>query len=110
MKLRSIAATALLLGSMLTLVPAIASAQSTGGFGNSGDNRDPFNRASSGDSSGLFKLLNEAQLNGFGKNASTSSERDAQISAETADFRTRQLQLLRDRNKKATPATVIAPK
>jgi hypothetical protein len=95
------------LGLSLCLIPTIASAQST--FGNSGDNRDPFNRAAGGDTSGLLNLINQAQLNSK-TNPNYSNEQRDQLNSATEDFRARQLQVLRDRNKKVAPATVVAPK
>jgi hypothetical protein len=99
----------LLLGLSLSLIPTIASAQSAGNFGNNSDNRDPFSRASTGDTSGLLNLLNQAQLNSQ-KNPTYGTERDAEMNSATNDFRARQLQVLRERNKKGTPAPVVAPK
>jgi hypothetical protein len=99
----------LLLGLSLSLIPTIASAQSNGTFGNSGDNRDPFNRATGGDTSGLLQLINQAQLNGK-TNPNYSNEQREQLNSATEDFRARQLQVLRDRNKKAAPAAVVTPK
>ena len=100
--------TAILLSCTLALIPTSAFAQFSGGFGNSGDNRDPFNRASSGDTSGLMQLINQAQLNGSAGN--TNTDRQGQLNSATVDFRTQQLKLLRDRNKKSAPAPVVAPK
>ncbi len=108
----SCTATAILL--TLALIPTSAFAQSNGGgFGNSGDNRDPFNRASSGDTSGLMQLINQAQLNGSQGGTNSSGDKQEQINSATVDFRAQQLKLLRDRNKKSTtaqPAPVVAPK
>jgi hypothetical protein len=95
----------LLIGLSLSLIPTIASAQSSP-FGNSGDNRDPFNRASTGDTSGLMQLLNQSQLNGK-TNPNLANEQREQINSATEDFRTRQLQMLRDRNKKALPTAGV---
>jgi hypothetical protein len=101
--------TSILFGLTVALVPSIASAQYNGGFGNSGDNRDPFNRASSGDTSGLMGLLNQAQLNGR-TNPNYAAEQQGQIDSATADFRARQMQVLKERNKKATPVTTAPAK
>jgi hypothetical protein len=102
-----IAPACLLLGISLVLVPTVASAQTT--FGNGGDNRDPFSRASTGDTSGLLNLINQTQLNSK-TNPNYSNEQRDQLNSATEDFRARQLQVLRDRNKKAVPATPILPK
>lgn len=99
----------LLLGVSLSLIPTIASAQSNYTFGNSGDNRDPFNRASGGDTSGLLNLINQAQLNSK-TNPNYSTEQREQLNSATEDFRANQLRVLRERNKKATPAPVTQPK
>ncbi len=104
----SLTSTAMLLSLTAILVPTIASAQ-TAGFGNSGDNRDPFNRASSGDTSGLIQLLNQAQLNGR-SNPNYNVEQQEQINSATADFRARQMQVLKDRNKKIAPAAGVNSK
>ncbi len=101
--------TSVLFSLTVALLPTMASAQSTGGFGNGGDNRDPFNRAATGDTSGLMQLLNQAQLNGR-NNPNANSEQQEQLNSATADFRARQLQVLKDRNKKAAPASVVSPK
>jgi hypothetical protein len=101
--------TAILCGLTAALMPSIASAQYNGGFGNSGDNRDPFNRASTGDTSGLMRLLNEAQLNGR-NNPNATAEQKGQIDSATADFRARQMQVLKERNKKTPPATTAPAK
>ena len=101
--------TTFLFGLTVVLMPTIASAQYNGGFGNSGDNRDPFNRASSGDTSGLLQLLNQAQLNGR-SNPNAIVEQQEQLNSATADFRARQMQVLKDRNKKIVPASVVKSK
>ncbi len=101
--------TSIVFGLTIALIPTIASAQYNGGFGNGGDNRDPFNRASTGDTSGLLQLLNQAQLNGR-NNPNANSEQQEQLNSATADFRARQLQVLKDRNKQAAPASVVRPK
>jgi hypothetical protein len=101
--------TAILLGVTAALTPSIASAQINNGFGNSGDNRDPFSRAGSGDTSGLMQLLNQAQLNGR-NNPNAIADQQGQIDSATADFRARQMQVLRERNKKAAPATTAPAK
>jgi hypothetical protein len=98
----------LLLGLSIALFPTIASAQFNNGFGNSGDNRDPFSRASGGDTSGLMQLINQAQINGQ-SNPNYSRDRQDEINSASSDFRARQIQSLRDRNKKV-PATNLQPK
>jgi hypothetical protein len=100
--------TSILLGLTVALFPTIASAQSAG-FGNSGDNRDPFSRASTGDTSGLMQLLNQSQLNGR-TNPNYTAEQKEQIDSATTDFRARQMQMLRNRNSKATPAATTPAK
>jgi hypothetical protein len=98
-----------LLGLSCCLIPTIASAQSTDTFGNGGDNRDPFSRASTGDTSGLLNLINQAQLNGK-NNPNYSNEQREQMNSATEDFRARQLQLLRDRNNKTNSAIMLPPR
>jgi hypothetical protein len=105
---RFLTSTSIIFGLTLALVPTIASAQSAG-FGNSGDNRDPFSRASTGDTSGLMRLLNESQLNGR-NNPNYRAEQKEQIDSATTDFRARQMQMLRERNKKTVPATTTPVK
>ncbi len=97
----------LILGCTLTLMPTVTVAQSSGGFGNSGDNRDPFTRASGGDTSGLLQILNQAQLGGLRNSAEYGKEQQEQISSATEDFRTQQLQLLRQKSKKTTPSAPV---
>ncbi len=101
----------LAIGFSLSLIPTIASAQFNDNFdGNNGDNRNPFNRAANGDTSGLLNLINQAQLNGK-TNPNYGNEQREQLNSATAEFRARQSQALRDRNKKTIPAaTVVQPK
>jgi hypothetical protein len=97
----------LLIGLSLTFMPTIASAQSSLFGGNSGDNRDPFSRASTGDTSGLMQLINQSQLNGK-TNPNFGKEQQEQLNSATEDFRIRQLKALRDRQ--ATPSTAVKTK
>jgi hypothetical protein len=99
----------LVLGLSLSLIPTIASAQSNDPFGSNGDNRDPFNRASTGDTSGLLNLINQAQLNSQ-RNPNYSNDQREQMNSATDDFRARQLQVLRDSYKKTAPNPVVQPK
>jgi hypothetical protein len=99
--------TRILLACTLALIPSISLAQT--GFGNGGDNRDPFNRAASGDTSGLLQLFNQAQLNGK-NDPNYANNQQQQLNSATDDFRSRQLQMLRDRNKKNAPAPAVQPK
>jgi hypothetical protein len=96
-KLRLLTTTCLLLGCVATLTPVAARAQSPFD-GNSSDNRNPFGRASAGDTSGLMQLINEAQIRGKFK-PRTAEEQEAQIGSATEDFRQRQLRLLRQKLK-----------
>ena len=98
----------LLLGLSISLMPTIASAQYNGGFGSSSDNRDPFSRASGGDTSGLLNIINQAQLNSQ-TNPNYSKEQQEQLNSATENYRQRQLEALRARNKKSNSATVVAP-
>ncbi|AFY94224.1 hypothetical protein [Chamaesiphon minutus] len=97
----------LLLGLSLSLIPTIASAQFNNTFNGGGDNRDPFSRASGGDTSGLLNLINQAQLNSK-NNPNFESEQREQLNSATQDFRARQLQELR--RTKTAPATNVKPK
>jgi hypothetical protein len=99
---------ALLLGLSLVLIPTIASAQSDT-FGNGGDQRDAFGRAATGDTSGLLNLINQAQINSK-INPNYASQQREQITSATEDFRSQQLKVLRDRNKKVASPTVVTPK
>ena len=99
----------LLLGLSVTLLPTIASAQYNNSFGGSSDNRDPFSRASGGDTSGLLNIINQAQLNGK-SNPNYSIEQREQLNSATEDFRAERLRLLRERNKKVIPQTTIKSK
>jgi hypothetical protein len=98
----------LLLGVSMTLIPTIASAQYNNTFNGGSDNRDPFSRASGGDTSGLLNIINQAQLNG--KNPNYGNEQRDQLNSATEDFRAQRLRLLREGNKKTTPATTIKSK
>lgn len=100
----------LLVGMTIAIAPTIASAQTAGGFGNSGDNRDPFSRATNGDTSGLLNMLNQVQSN-TGRNPNYAVEQQQQINSASSDFRARQLEAIRARNKqKITPVTGVSPK
>ncbi|WP_373540276.1 hypothetical protein [Chamaesiphon sp.] len=109
--MKNILPISLAIGLSLSLIPTIASAQFNNTFdGNSGDNRNPFSRANNGDTSGLLNLINQAQLNGK-INPNYSNEQREQLNSATEDFRARQSQALRDRNKKTTaPTTIVQPK
>jgi hypothetical protein len=99
---RILTATLLLFGCTAALVPSVTLAQS---FGNSGDNRDPFNRAATGDTAGLMQLINQAQLSGKANDPNYISGQRDQLNSATEDFRARQLQVLRERAKKTNPVT-----
>jgi hypothetical protein len=99
----------LILGCTIALIPTVALAQSDP-FGNGGDNRDPFNRAASGDTSGLMQLLNQAQLNGSRNNPNYINEQREQLNSATDDFRARQLQVLRQSAKKTPTAAPVETK
>jgi hypothetical protein len=69
------------------------------------DNRDPFSRAASGDTSGLMQLINRAQSNGRPVSRSAQNQ---QIDAAAEDFRQRQIRAWQERKNKTkviTPAT-----
>jgi hypothetical protein len=99
-----IAPASLLLSLVLALTPSIASAQF-----NSNEGNDPFKRAATGDTSGLLNLINQAQINGK-TNPNYANEQREQVTSATEDFRALQLKALRDHQKKADPATAVAPK
>jgi hypothetical protein len=88
-------ASCLLWGCTVALIPSVSIAQSVGG----GDQRDPFNRASNGDASGLMQLINQSQLNGRNDPNYLNTQRD-QLDSATEAFRDRQAQAYRDRQKK----------
>jgi hypothetical protein len=87
-----------MLGCIATLMPLTAHAQSVFD-NNSSDNRNPFGRASAGDTSGLMQLINEAQIRGKYKQVTAEEQRE-RIGSATEDFRQRQRQLLRQQLKK----------
>ncbi|GEM_PF-2430501 len=99
----------LLLCLSVTMFPTIASAQFNNTFGGSSDNRDPFSRASGGDTSGLLNIINQAQLNGKSNSNYAIEQRD-QLNSATEDFRAERLRMLRERNNKVMPATTIKSK
>jgi hypothetical protein len=99
----------LVLGLSVSLIPTIASAQYNNTFNGNSDNRDPFSRASGGDTSGLLNIINQAQLNSNNNPNYGTVQRD-QLNSATESYRAQQAQLLRDRNKKTTPATSIKSK
>lgn len=96
-------ASSLILGFSLTLIPTVSLAQ----FGNSGDSRDPFNRAASGDTSGLMQLINQAQAGARRNDSEYSRGQQEQIDSATEDFRARQIQALRQKNKAAVQPAPI---
>jgi aminoglycoside phosphotransferase family enzyme len=93
----------ILLGLSISLIPTLASAQF-----NSSDSTDPFKKAASGDTSALLNLVNQAQINSR-INPNYDSQQQEQLKSATEDFRSRQLQVLRERNKKAVPAPAATP-
>lgn len=98
----SLTVSSLILSSLI-LLPTTTFAQSTsGGFGNGGDNRDPFNRASTGDTAGLMQLINQAQLSGARNTPEYAQEQQEQINSATAEFRARQQEALRAQAKKTS--------
>jgi hypothetical protein len=103
----SLTSVCLLLGLSLSLVPTIATAESTDTFGNNGDSRDAFSRAATGDTSGLLNLINQVQQNKT--NPNYSNQQREQVKSATEDFRALQLQVLRDRQKKSAPAPTVQP-
>jgi hypothetical protein len=103
---RILTSTCLFLGCTVALMPSITLAQSVGG----GDQRNPFNRASNGDASGLMQLINESQLNGKNNDPKYADTQREQLNSATEDFRARQLQSLREqRNKKSTSVKPAKP-
>jgi hypothetical protein len=87
-------------------MPSITLAQSVGG----GDQRDPFNRASNGDASGLMQLINQSQLNGKNNDPNYANTQREQLNSATEDFRFRQLESLRaQRNQKKTSVKPAKP-
>jgi acid phosphatase class B len=92
----------MILGCTLALLPTVTLAQ----FANS-DNRDPFNRAATGDTSGLMQLLNKAQMSGSRNESEYYRGQDEQINSATEDFRARQIQALRQKNKSAVQPAPI---
>jgi hypothetical protein len=103
---RILTSTCLLLGCTVALIPTNTLAQSVGG----GDQRDPFNRASNGDASGLMQLINQSQLNGKNNDPNYANTQREQLNSATEDFRLRQLQSLRQqRDRKNTPVKPTKP-
>jgi hypothetical protein len=97
----------IILGCTLTLLPTVSLAQSNSGFGNAGDSRDPFSRANSGDTSGLMELINRAQAGSRRNDSEYSRGQQEQIDSATEDFRARQIQALRQKNKSAVQPAPI---
>lgn len=100
---RLLTTSCLVLGWIATLMPVMAHAQSVFDA-NSSDNRNPFGRASAGDTSGLMQLINEAQIRGKSKPLSLEAQKE-QITSATDDFRQHQRQLLRQKLKSSAPST-----
>jgi hypothetical protein len=57
----------------------------------------------------LLNLINQAQINSK-INPNYASQQREQITSATEDFRSQQLKVLRDRNKKVASPTVVTPK
>ena len=93
----------ILLGLSISLIPTLASAQF-----NSSDSTDPFKEAASGNTSALLNLVNRAQINGK-INPDFERQQQEQLKSATEEFRSRQLQVLRESNKKSAPASVPTP-
>ena len=80
MKMSSILTFASLILGATLIIPSITLADPS--FDNSGDNRDPFSRASSGDTSGVMQLIQKAQLS---KGSVPIYDR-VQVNSAAADF------------------------
>jgi hypothetical protein len=92
----------MILGCTLALIPTVTLAQFA-----SSDNRDPFNRAATGDTSGLMQLLNKAQMSGSRNESEYYRGQDEQINSATEDFRARQIQALRQKSKQAAAKSAV---
>jgi hypothetical protein len=66
----------------------------------SGDNRDPFSRAATGDTGGLMQLLHGVQTGAIRNNAEFERQQQQQVSSSTASFRAEQLRRLRAQQQK----------
>jgi hypothetical protein len=63
---------------------------------NSGDDRDPFSRASQGDSTGLMSILHGLQNGQLKSEGEFLAQQRQQLTGSTQDFRTEQLRRLRE--------------
>jgi hypothetical protein len=66
----------------------------------SGDNRDPFSRAATGDTGGLMQLLHGVQTGAIRNNSEFERQQQQQVSSTTANFRAEQLRRLRAQQQK----------
>jgi|APDOM4702015118_1054815.scaffolds.fasta_scaffold928184_1 hypothetical protein len=76
---------------------AVVSQPSFAQLNNSGDNRDPFSRASQGDTTGLLSVLHNLQNGSKKSEGEFLSQQRQQLSGSAQDFRAEQLRLLRER-------------
>ncbi len=93
-----------LLGLMSFAIVSPAMAQSN----TNGDNRDPFARASAGDTGGLMQILHGLQTGGVRNDSEFARQQQQQVSSSTANFRAEQLRRLRAQQQKPQ-ATKPAP-
>jgi hypothetical protein len=106
-QLRNLTTTFLVLGCIVTLLPLTVHAQ--GAFDNNGsDNRNPFGRASAGDTSGLMQLINEVQIRGKSR-VITAEEQQQRIAEDSNDFRTHQRKLLLQQRQNLNKNTTATP-
>jgi hypothetical protein len=85
-----------LVGLMSFAIVAPAMAQNN----TSGDNRDPFARASTGDTGGLLQLLHGLQTGAIRNDPEFARQQQQQVSSSTAAFRAEQLRRLRAQQQK----------
>jgi hypothetical protein len=86
-----------LVGLMSFAIVSPAMAQTTN---TSGDNRDPFARASTGDTGGLMQLLHGVQTGAIRNDSEFVRQQQQQVSSSTANFRAEQLRRLRAQQQK----------
>jgi hypothetical protein len=85
-----------LVGLMSFAIVSPAMAQSN----TSGDSRDPFVRASTGDTGGLMQLLHGVQTGAIRNDSEFVRQQQQQVSSSTASFRAEQLRRLRAQQQK----------
>jgi hypothetical protein len=78
---------------------------------NTQENRDPFSRTNDGDAfGGIMQLMQRAQMGTIRSTSEFTAEQDRSINDAAAQFRQRQLEMIRNQNQPQPANTIKTPK